>query len=266
MSQPTTARALVPEASSGDVVTDILRPGAQKILAAAIQAEVDGYISEHAGLLDTDGHRLVVRNGYLPERMLQSGVGPVTIRQPRIDDRRVDDAGEKMKFTSRILPPYLRRTRSIEDLLPWLYLKGISTGDFSAAVAALLGPNAPGLSPTTIVRLKQIWEKEHEDWSRRSFEGKRFVYFWVDGVYLRICLGESEKQCVLVVMGTTEDGCKELVHPPRPFLRRPRLGHPLSPSRTLPRDASATPRVAARLISAAFAPHPRPLANLECLA
>ncbi|MCC6741541.1 MAG: transposase [Planctomycetia bacterium] len=186
MSQPTTARALVPEASSGDVVTDILRPGAQKILAAAIQAEVDGYISEHAGLLDTDGHRLVVRNGYLPERMLQSGVGPVTIRQPRIDDRRVDDAGEKMKFTSRILPPYLRRTRSIEDLLPWLYLKGISTGDFSAAVAALLGPNAPGLSPTTIVRLKQIWEKEHEDWSRRSFEGKRFVYFWVDGVYLRI--------------------------------------------------------------------------------
>ena len=211
MSQRTTARALIPEASSGDVITDILRQGAQKMLTAAIQAEVDGYISEHAGLLDKDGHRLVVRNGYLPERMLQSGVGPVTIRQPRIDDRRVDDAGEKMKFSSKILPPYLRRTRSIEDLLPWLYLKGISTGDFSEALAALLGPNAPGLSPTTIVRLKQIWEKEHEDWSRRSLEGKRFVYFWVDGVYLRIRLGESEKQCVLVVMGATEDGRKELV-------------------------------------------------------
>ena len=131
MSQRTTARALVPEASSGDVITDILRQGAQKMLTAAIQAEVDGYISEHAGLLDKDGHRLVVRNGYLPERMLQSGVGPVTIRQPRIDDRRVDDDGEKMKFSSKILPPYLRRTRSIEDLRPWLYLKGISTGDFS---------------------------------------------------------------------------------------------------------------------------------------
>jgi transposase-like protein len=211
MSQRTTARALVPEASSHDVVTDILRQGAQKMLAAAIQAEVDGYISENAGFLDAEGHRLVVRNGYLPERDLQSGVGSVTIRQPRIDDRRVDEAGEKMRFTSKILPPYLRRTRSIEDLLPWLYLKGISTGDFSEALAALLGPNAPGLSPTTIGRLKQIWEKEHEDWSRRSFEGKRFVYFWVDGVYLRIRLGEGEKQCVLVVMGATEDGRKELV-------------------------------------------------------
>lgn len=211
MPHRTTARAPVPAPSTGDVVTDILRQGAQKMLTAAIQAEVDAYIAAHTELLDSDGHRLVVRNGYLPERQIQTGVGAVTIRQPRIDDRRVDDAGEKMRFMSRILPPYLRRTRSIEDLLPWLYLKGISTGDFSEALAALLGPNAPGLSPATIVRLKQIWEKEHEDWSRRSLEGRRFVYFWVDGVYLRIRLGEGEKQCVLVVMGATEDGRKELV-------------------------------------------------------
>jgi len=211
MAHRTTARAVVPAPSTPDLVSDILRQGAQRLLGVAIQTEVDDYIAAHAELLDSAGHRLVVRNGYLPERDLQSGIGPVTIRQPRIDDRRIDDAGDKMRFASKILPPYLRRTRSIEDLLPWLYLKGISTGDFSEALAALLGPNAPGLSPTTIVRLKQIWEKEHEDWSSRSFEGKRFVYFWVDGVYLRIRLGESEKQCVLVVMGATADGRKELV-------------------------------------------------------
>lgn len=181
------------------------------MLMTAIEAEVEGYIIAHAGPRDADGHRLVVRNGYMPERRIQSGVGPVTIRQPRIDDRRVDETGEKLRFTSKILPPYLRRTRSIEDLLPWLYLKGISTGDFAEALTALLGPQAPGMSPATIVRLKQIWEQEHEDWSCRSFEGKRYVYFWVDGVYLRIRLGEGDKQCVLVIMGATEDGRKELV-------------------------------------------------------
>jgi transposase-like protein len=211
MAYRTVVPPVVPEPSMTDVITDILRHGAQKMLSTAIQAEVDEYIVRYAEALDADGHRLVVRNGYLPERNLQTGLGSVSIRQPRIDDRRVDDAGERMKFTSKILPPYLRRTKSIEDLLPWLYLKGISTGDFSEALAALLGPEAPGLSPTTIVRLKQIWEKEHEDWSHRSLKGKRFVYFWVDGVYLRIRLGEGDKQCVLVVMGATEDGRKELV-------------------------------------------------------
>ena len=181
------------------------------MLAAAIEAEVEEYIVTRSDLRDAEGHRVVVRNGYLPAREIQTGIGSLEIHQPRVNDKRTDETGERIRFSSKILPPYLRRTRSIEELLPWLYLKGISTGDFPEALAALLGSDAPGLSPATIVRLKRIWEEEHKEWSQRSFEGKRFVYFWVDGVYLRIRLGEGEKQCVLVVMGATADGRKELV-------------------------------------------------------
>lgn len=211
MSNRTIARVVAPVPSVVDVMSEILRQGARKMLANAIEAEVDDYIVTHSDVRDAEGHRVVVRNGYLPAREIQTGLGALEVRQPRVNDKRFDDAGERIRFSSKILPPYLRRTRSIEDLLPWLYLKGISTGDFPDALAALLGPDAPGLSPATIVRLKQIWEEEYKEWSHRSFEGKRFVYFWVDGVYLRIRLGESEKQCVLVVMGATADGRKELV-------------------------------------------------------
>ncbi len=178
------------------------------MLAAAIDAEVSDWIDNHAHLKDGDGHRQVGRNGYLPERNITTGLGDVQVRQPRVHDRR--PAGEKEKFTSKILPPYLRKTKSIEDLIPWLYLKGISTGDFPDALAALLGPDAAGLSATTVTRLKSHWEDEYGDWSKRSLEGKQYAYVWADGIHFNIRL-EEDRQCILVVMGATPEGKKELI-------------------------------------------------------
>ena len=171
------------------------------MLATAIEAEVADWIDSHSHLKDENGHRQVVRNGYLPERNITTGVGDVAVRQPRVNDRR--PAGEKEKFTSKILPPYLRKTKSIEDLIPWLYLKGISTGDFPQALASLLGPDAGGLSATTVTRLKAHWETEYEDWSKRSLEGKQYVYLWADGIHFNIRL-EEDRQCILVLMGATD--------------------------------------------------------------
>jgi len=203
MGQGTTDAVRFPEASSQDVLTGILREGARKLLADAIEAEVAAYIEAHGHWRDGQGHRLVVRNGHKEERDLQTGVG-------RVDDRRVDENGQRMRFTSSILPPYLRRTRSIEELIPWLYLKGISTGDFSEALMALLGPAAPGLSASTVVRLKEVWQRDYEAWSKRSLADKRYVYFWVDGIHFNVRLEES-RQCILIVMGATPEGRKELV-------------------------------------------------------
>jgi transposase-like protein len=180
------------------------------MLAQAIEAEVADYIERHAHERDANGHRQVVRNGYKDEREIQTGIGPIAVRQPRVNDKRVDESGQRHHFTSAILPPYLRKTRSIEELIPWLYLKGISTGDFSEALAALLGPEAPGLSASTIVRLKQVWQDEYEGWSKRSLAGKRYVYLWVDGIHFNIRL-EEDRQCILVVMGATPEGKKELL-------------------------------------------------------
>lgn len=209
------AAATIPIHAPHDVLTPILREGAQRMLAQAIEAEVDEYIDRHAGLQDAGGHRLVVRNGHKDEREIQTGIGPLTVRQPRVNDKRVDESGQRLRFTSAILPPYLRKTRSIEELIPWLYLKGISTGDFSEALTALLGPAAPGLSPSTIVRLKEGWQAEYMAWSKRSLAGKRYVYVWADGVYFNVRLGgdgESEnRQCILVLMGATPEGNKELI-------------------------------------------------------
>ena len=146
-----------------------------------------------------------MRNGYLPERAIQTGIGPVSVRQPRVRDR----GDGAIRFTSAILPRYLRRTKSLEDLLPWLYLKGISTGDFSEALAALLGTQAPGLSASTITRLKEVWQDEMECWQGRDLTAKRYVYFWVDGIYFGARM--EEKQCILVVIGATDTGRKELI-------------------------------------------------------
>jgi putative transposase len=195
---------------SRDVLTQVLREGAQKMLAQAIEQEVQDYLDHHADQLDEHGHRLVVRNGYKPARSLQTPLGPIPVHQPRIDDRRVDEQGRRIRFTSSVLPPYLRRTKSLEELLPWLYLKGISTGDYQEALQALLGPDAPGLSASTIVRLKETWRRDWEAWSNRSLQDKRYVYFWVDGVYFNIRL-EQDRQCILVVLGATAEGQKELV-------------------------------------------------------
>jgi putative transposase len=199
--------------SSRDVLTEILRRGAQKLLTEAIQNEVAEYISAHSHHRDENGHRLVVRNGRLPERTIRSGVGPVEISQPRVNDKRTDEHGRRIRFSSEILPPYLRRTRSIDELIPWLYLKGVSTGDFTNALEALLGPDAPGLSATNIVRLKSCWQQEWAAWSKRSLADKHYVYVWADGIYFNIRLEApgNNKQCILVLMGATETGKKELL-------------------------------------------------------
>jgi putative transposase len=199
---------IVPLPQAGDVLTDLLRQGAQQLLAQAIEAEVADWIDRHQDRRDAAGRRQVVRNGHLPERTITTGVGPVTVQQPRVHDRR--PAEQREKFSSAILPPYLRKTKSVEELIPWLYLKGVSTGDFSEALAALLGPDAKGLSATTVTRLKGLWEQEYHDWSKRSLVGKQYVYVWADGVYFNIRL-EGGRQCILVLMGATADGKKELI-------------------------------------------------------
>jgi len=208
MSQSTTEIRIVPLAPSQDVLTDLLRDGARRLLAQAVEAEVAAWIDDHAHLKDDRGRRQVIRNGHLPERAIQTGIGAVEVRQPRVRDRRPADQREA--FTSAILPPYLRKTRSLEGLLPWLYLKGVSTGDFSEALQAILGPDAPGLSATTITRLKAAWEDEFAAWGKRSLAGKRYVYVWADGVHFNIRL-EGGRQCILVLMGATAEGKKELI-------------------------------------------------------
>src|SRR5262249_9530841 len=160
----------VPLPGSHDVLTSVLREGAQKLLGQAIEAEVQDWIEQHAGQRDAQGHRQGVRNGYPPQRTILPGVGPLEVKQPRVHDSGHKE--EREKFCSQILPPYLRKTKSVEELIPWLYLKGISTGDFNEALAALLGPDAKGLSATTVTRLKGIWQEEYQQWSRRSLEGK----------------------------------------------------------------------------------------------
>ncbi|MES0404267.1 MAG: IS256 family transposase [Hyphomicrobium sp.] len=189
---------------------ETLREGARQMLLKAIEAEAADYVEAHQQEVDKDGRRLVVRNGYARQRSIVTGVGTLQVSAPRVADRRVDEQGRKFRFTSRILPPYLRRTKSVEELIPWLYLKGISTGDFSEALAALVGPDAPGLSATTVVRLKEVWRREYETWSKRSLGSQRFVYIWADGIYSNIRL-DDERQCLLVVIGALADGRKQLL-------------------------------------------------------
>jgi putative transposase len=188
-----------------DLLTEVLRNGARELLQQAVEAEVAEFIERHLELKDERERQRVVRNGYRLERTIQTGIGEVAVKAPRARDRE----GE-IKFRSSILPAYLRRTRSIEELLPWLYLKGLSTGDFSEALAALLGKDAPGLSAATISRLKEVWKGEYERWSQRDLTGKNFVYIWVDGVHFGVRL-EDASQCILVIIGATADGKKELL-------------------------------------------------------
>lgn len=199
-------RREAPAQSSRDILTSILRAGAQKMLQQAIEEEINAYIASVNG---STGETTIVRNGYLPERMIQSGIGDVMVQQPRCRSKRKDDS--LPRFSSKILPPYLRRTKSIEEMIPWLYLKGVSSGDFQEALAALLGESASGLSATTVTRLKGAWKGEYDEWERRSLEGRRYVYIWADGVYFNVRLGEDERNCILVIMGATADGEKELL-------------------------------------------------------
>ena len=207
MSEVTTESIAFPVAAK-DVLNEILKQGAQQMLVTAIEAEVAEWIETHSHLADASGRRQVVRNGYLPERKIVTGLGEIPVRQPRVHDRRSKDQREK--FTSKILPPYLRKAKSIEELIPFLYLKGISTGDMNEALESLLGPDCPGLSATTVTRLKTVWEQEYAQWSKRSLEGLEYVYVWADGIHTNIRL-EEDRQCILVLMGATQDGRKELI-------------------------------------------------------
>jgi transposase-like protein len=193
-------------ATVSDPLTEVLRRGAQQLLAQAVEAEVATLLALYADRRDNQGRKAIVRNGYLPEREVQTGIGSVPVKVPRVRDR----SGSGLRFHSMILPPYLRRSQSLETLLPWLYLKGISTGDFSEALEALLGPHAAGLSPTTISRLKDVWQGELDEWQRRDLSEKRYVYFWVDAVHFEARL-ETAHQCILVIMGANVHGAKELV-------------------------------------------------------
>jgi putative transposase len=193
------------EAHGRSFLDELLRQGAQRMLQAAIEEEVSEYVDQHQASVNAGGRRLVVRNGHLPERAIQTGLGAVRVEQPRVDDRR---AGQK--FSSRILPPYLRRVPSLDALIPALYLHGVSTGDFTEALAAILGPSAAGLSPANIVRLKAGWEQECQQWQERDLSAKHYVYWWADGVYFNVRLTE-DRPCILVIMGSLENGTKELV-------------------------------------------------------
>jgi putative transposase len=205
------ASKLIQPGAFDDQLTEILRQGARTLLAQAVEAEVKEFLGQHADLRTEDGRQRVVRHGHLPEREVMTGIGPVAVRQPRVRDREAaaGDPG-RIRFSPAIVPPYMRRSKSIETLLPILYLKGISTGDFSEALAALLGKDAPGLSPTAIIRLKDGWIDEHDAWQKRDLSAKRYVYVWADGIYLQARL-EDEKQCILVLIGATPEGRKELV-------------------------------------------------------
>jgi putative transposase len=202
---------LVQPGTFSDPLTDVLRDGARQLLAQAVEAEVADFLAMHANLKDEDGRVRIVRHGHLPEREVMTGIGPVPIRQPRVRDRGASASDDgRIRFTPAILPPYARRTKSLEVLIPILYLKGISTGDFEEALAALLGKDAPGLSASTIARLKKVWADEHERWLKRDLSARHYVYVWADGIHLQARL-EDEKQCILVIIGATPEGKKELV-------------------------------------------------------
>jgi transposase-like protein len=187
----------------------VAREGARRALQKAIEDEVAEYIQANKHQVDGSNHRLVVRNGHHQPRTILSGVGPIQVKQPRVDDRRVDENGVRFRFTSKLLPRYLRKTKAIEDLVPWLYLKGISTGEMPDALVHL-GFDSSGLSATSVTRMLQVWHGEYEDWSRRDLSGKHYVYVWADGLYFG-CRLSDDRPCLLVLMGATADGNKELI-------------------------------------------------------
>ncbi len=209
MSQDNVIELKKPEPFIDDPISDILRNGARKLLAQALEAEIESFLSQYADFKDDQGRKRVTRNGYLPEREIQTGIGQVPVKVPRVRDRQADNESGRIRFSSCILPPYLRKTKSIEELIPWLYLKGISTGDFSEALSALVGKDAPGLSASTISRLKDVWQQDFEQWQNRDLSDKRYAYIWADGIYCNVRM--EERQCLLVIIGATKDGKKELV-------------------------------------------------------
>jgi putative transposase len=192
------------------VLEALAREGARKLLQQALEIEVTEYIEAHAAKRDENGHRLAVRNGSMPERSILTGIGPMAIQQPRVDDRKRKEQEGAERFSSMILPRYLRRVPSVDNLIPVLYLKGISSKGFMKALSSILGEGAKGLSATNIVRLKKGWEQEYKGWALRDLSEKEYVYIWADGVYFNIRL-ENERSCILVIMGCNLKGEKELL-------------------------------------------------------
>jgi transposase-like protein len=226
MNETTTFDSGIPEANCVDVevanfreqfegrelLDQLARRGAQQMRQQAIEVEVEEFLQQHQERRGSDGNRLVVRNGHKPARKIVTGAGALEVRQPRVRDNSPNQ-DERVHFSSAILPPYLRRSKAIEEFIPWLYLRGISTGDFSEALQTLLGEQAKGLSANVVVRLKEQWSVEYEQWSRRDLTDKQYVYLWADGIYVNVRLEDTEnkRQCMLVVMGATADGHKELL-------------------------------------------------------
>lgn len=188
-----------------DELSDLVRDGAQRIIRQAVQAELQAFLDAHAAERDAAGRRAVVRNGYQPARQVLTGVGPVTVQVPKTRDR----AGQGRCFRSALLPPYLKKTRRLEAVIPWLYLKGVSTNDFDEALKALFGESVKGLSAATIARLKQGWEAEYAQWRQRDWHGHQFVYLWADGIYVNV--RAAERRCMLVVVGCDVHGRKHFL-------------------------------------------------------
>jgi len=184
---------------------ELIRQGARDLIAKAVESELQGLLNQYADVSTPDGRQAVVRNGHLPKRTIQTGVGDVDVQVPKVRDR----SGSGIRFNSQLLPPYLKRARSLDELIPWLYLRGVSSGDFQEALNALVGEQAKGLSANTVTRLKAQWLKEHEEWCHRDLGQKRYVYWWADGVYSNVRL--DDRLCLLVIIGVTEHGHKELV-------------------------------------------------------
>ena len=194
-----------------DPLTEIARDGARRMLMAALKAEADGFVAQFSEDRLADGRQRVVRHGAGPERVIQTGIGPIEVRRQKVRDRATDLPVEaKIRFTSKILPKWARRSKSLDALLPVLYLRGISTGDFQEALSALLGPDAPNLSPGVIARLTAGWQEEYDRWQGRDLSARRYVYIWADGVYLQARM-EPEAECILVIIGATPEGRKELL-------------------------------------------------------
>ena len=191
---------------------EIIREGARRMLQVAIDAEVDSFIQDHQHRRDEDGRRLVVKNGSLPTREILTGAGSIPVQQGRVRDNSTD-RNSRVEFSPNVLPAYLKRTAAIEELIPWLYLKGISTGDFGEALQSLVGEKAKGLSANVVVRLKEQWSDEYDEWMKRDLSGKQYVYVWADGIHVKVRLEDdaNKKQCLLVLMGAMADGKKELI-------------------------------------------------------
>ena len=193
-----------------DPLTEILRTGARRLITRAVEVEFDTFLASNSDLALPDGRQRVVRHGHDPVRTIQTGIGPVKVQKPKARDRSAPEAGERIRFTSSILPKWARRTKSLDALLPALYLRGISAGDFQEVLTALLGKDAPNLSPAVIARLKGEWEDEYQRWQKRDLSARRYVYVWADGVYLQARM-EPQAECMLVLIGATPEGKKELI-------------------------------------------------------